>query len=40
MISELLAIQTDINHVEWVVIVELRNVGQFAYDVVVFVMPF
>ena len=40
MISELLTIQTDINHVEWVVIVELRNVGQFAYDVVVFVMTF
>jgi hypothetical protein len=38
MISELLTVKADVDHVEWIVIVELRNVGQFAYNVVVFVM--
>ena len=40
MIGELLTVQADVNHVEWIFVVKLRNVGQFAYNIVVFVMAF
>ena len=38
MICELLAVQTDINDVEWVIVVKEWNVGEFTNDVFLFVV--
>ena len=40
MIGELLTVQADVNYIEWIFVVKLRNVRQFAYNIVVFVMAF
>lgn len=40
MVGELLAIQTDIHHVKRVIVIEIRNVGEFTCDFLLAIGPF
>lgn len=39
MISELLPIETDINKIEWIVIIKLWNIRQLTTDIIFLIMP-